>query len=91
MDDFLTVNQVSIILKVHPLTIRRYISQGKLKAIKLGGNVRISQDNLKNFSQNYTPHLNHKTQPTRVVTSTPFSSTDPLMRLKGRGISVDKF
>ena len=42
MDDTLfSVNQVSILLKVHPLTVRRYIKEGKLKAIRVAGNIRV--------------------------------------------------
>lgn len=91
MDDLFTVNQVAIILKVHPLTIRRYIRQGKLRAVKLGGNVRISQENLNNFSQSYRPSSYHHKIQTPQATSTPFSASDSLMKLKGRGISLDKF
>jgi excisionase family DNA binding protein len=37
MDNLLNVNQVAFILKVHPLTVRKYIKDGKLKAIRAGG------------------------------------------------------
>ncbi len=47
MDEILySVNQVGLLLKVHPLTIRRYIKEGKLKAIKVAGNIRIPNQQL---------------------------------------------
>ncbi len=56
MDDFLTVKQVAMLLKIHHLTVRRYIAEGKLKAVKLGGNVRITQKDLQSFSESYIPN-----------------------------------
>lgn len=89
MEDLYTVKQVSILLKVHHLTIRRYINEGKLKAIRVAGTVRISQQDLNAFTQSYTPHQKAiKAQPQTSLTS-PFTPEDPLFRLKGRGISID--
>jgi excisionase family DNA binding protein len=90
MDDLLTVKQVAILLKVHPLTVRRYINEGKLKALKLVGNVRVSQQDLHNFTQLYTPNAKPvKTQTTNTPATNPFTASDSLFRLKGRGLSLD--
>lgn len=90
MDDLLTVNQVALILKVHPLTIRRYINEGRLKAIRLGGNIRISQSELKSFSETYIANSNKQDKKTlQNSQSMPFSTGDSLFRLKGRGLSLD--
>lgn len=90
MDDLLTVKQVSILLKVHQLTVRRYINEGKLKAIKVAGNIRIPQTDLTNFMQSIMP--GSKTVKTTSNTpSKPFTPSDPLFRLKARGLSLDKF
>lgn len=91
MEDLLTVKQVSILLKVHQLTVRRYINEGKLKALKVAGNVRIPQSELNNFMQNNmttnkTPKSVNANSPTK-----PFTPSDPLFRLKARGLSLDKF
>jgi excisionase family DNA binding protein len=91
MEDLLTVKQVAIILKVHQLTIRRYINEGKLKAIRLAGNIRISQKDLHDFSENYIPNSSAKRSQSTTSASTPFSANDPLFRIKGRGISINKF
>lgn len=89
MEELYTINQAAISLKVHPLTIRRYIKEGKLKAVRMGGNIRISLNDLRAFTQNFIPHQKQ----VRVQTSTQtkeFSYTDPLLNLKGRGLSISK-
>lgn len=98
MDEFYTVNQVAIVLKVHPLTIRRYIKEGKLKAYKVGGNVRVSVNDLRIFTQNFIPHhqkinkasllLRNKSQ--SVSQANSFSFSDPILTLKGKGLSMSK-
>lgn len=88
--NLLSVNQVAFILKVHPLSVRRYIKDGKLKAVKVGGNVRIEEAQLDIFQKEVTPPtpdeivLKHvKKFPAKL-----FSSEDPFLRLQGRGASL---
>jgi len=89
MEDFYTVNQTAIALKVHPLTVRRYIKEGKLKAVRVGGNVRIALNDLRSFTQDFIPHTKQvRTQATFQTKS--FGLSDPLLNLKGRGISMSK-
>ncbi len=90
MEDLLTIRQVSILLKVHQLTVRRYINEGKLKAVKVGGNVRVSEQDLRQFSEGYLPHTKTTKTPKEKI-SEPFSLSDPIFRLKGRGLSMEKF
>jgi excisionase family DNA binding protein len=91
MDDLLTIKQVAIILKIHPLSVRRYIIQGKLKAIKIGGNVRVSQNDLKDFSHIYVPNSTQLKKEVAQSTVSQFSPSDSLFRLKGRGLSINNF
>lgn len=89
MEEFYTVKQAGIAVKVHPLTIRRYIKEGKLKAIRVGGAVRIALNDLRAFTQDFIPHTKH----VKLQVSSPtkmFSFDDPLLRLKGRGLSMNK-
>lgn len=89
MEEFYTVNQAAIALKIHPLTVRRYIKEGKLKAVRVGGNVRIALNDLRAFTQDFIPHAKQ----TRVQTATTtriFNFNDPLLRLKGRGMNMSK-
>lgn len=89
MTNLLSVRQVAFILKVHPLSVRRYIKEGKLKAVKVGGNVRIEESELQNFNKALTPKTTSKDVLLRVKKTVvkTFSDDDPFLRLKGRGAS----
>jgi excisionase family DNA binding protein len=90
MDNLMNVKQVAFILKVHPLTIRRYITTGKLKAVRVGGNVRIRESSLTDFNKDFsaTPSqkqiIKRKLHPAKI-----FTLDDPIFRLKGRGASLN--
>ena len=84
-----SVKQVGILLKVHALTVRRYIKEGKLKAIRVGGNIRIPKS--------YLDALSEDVQPTKYGIKPglkegkaikEFNLDDPIFRLKGRGLSI---
>ncbi len=97
MEEFYTVNQAAIVLKVHSLTIRRYIKEGKLKAYRAGGNIRIALSDLNAFAKILSPkkldssnqQTIHDKQSSQNITK-PFSVNDPLFRLKAKGISISK-
>lgn len=42
--DVMTPKQVADYLQMHPMTIYRYINQGKLAAAKVGGRYRIKRE-----------------------------------------------
>lgn len=91
MEEFYTINQAAISLKVHSLTVRRYIKEGKLKAYRVGGNIRVSVNDLRAFLQSFVPQ--HKSiklpaNPQTPTTSKEFTSKDPLLFLKGKGLSI---
>jgi excisionase family DNA binding protein len=92
MDELLTVKQTAIVLKVHHLTIRRYINEGKLKAVRAAGNVRIPLSSIKEFQETYIPtqkSANKQTSTINNLSTTPFAPNDSLFRLRGRGVSLD--
>lgn len=89
MDEFYTVNQTAIALKVHPLTVRRYIKERKLKAVRVGGNVRIALNDLRAFTQDFIPHAKQARVQTATQTKT-FNFNDSFLRLKGRGMNIGK-
>jgi excisionase family DNA binding protein len=90
MNNLLSVKQVAFILKVHPLTIRRYINEKRLKAVKVGGNVRIDENELQNFHKEVTPANRPKNSvfKSSKLADKKFSDEDPFLRLKGRGASL---
>lgn len=90
IDNLFNVNQAAFILKVHPLTIRRYIREGKLKAVKVGGNVRITESQLQGFNKDFFPRPAQSksiAQEKRTIAKI-FTIDDPLFRLQGRGASI---
>jgi len=53
-----TVEEVSEILKVTTLTLRRYLRSGELKGSKIGGQWRISQEQINDFlDKNSNEHM----------------------------------
>jgi len=90
MTNLLSVKQVAFILKVHPLTIRRYIKDKRLKAVKVGGNVRIEETAFNEFHKEVTPSPVHKSAVFKknIPAAKQFSDEDPLLRLQGRGASL---
>ena len=45
----LTVNDVAARLQVHPITVRRHIKAGKLRAVRVGRSVRIREAALEEY------------------------------------------
>ncbi len=91
MENLFNVNQAAFILKVHPLTIRRYIKEGRLKAIRVGGAVRIKESQLQEFNREFTPKQpKQPSSPFRLkqLTAKVFTEEDPFLRLNGRGASL---
>ncbi len=52
MDEFLTLKEVTEILKVSRQTVYRWISSGELRSIKIGKLVRIRKKDLEKFLKN---------------------------------------
>ncbi len=89
MENLLNVNQVAFILKVHPLTIRRYLKEGKLKAVRVGGNIRIKESQLNEFNKDFSPAQKKEIIKTKIRPAKTFTLDDPLFRLRGRGASLN--
>lgn len=50
-DELLTVDQVARRLQVHPETIRRWIRDGRLKAVKLSPGFRIRESEVERLTE----------------------------------------
>ncbi len=88
MDNLFTIKQVSYILKVHQLTVRRYVREKKLTAVKIGGAVRIREEELQKFQKNYSVGEKSSTVKPDEKTKKVFSFDDPLFRLDGISTSL---
>ena len=89
MEELYTVYQAAAVLKVHPITIRRYIKEGKLKAFRAGGNIRIALPDLRAFTQSFVPKIRSFKEHS-FSSEASFSFDDPLFRLKARGLSISR-
>lgn len=89
MDNLLSVKQVAFMLRVHPLTVRRYIASKRLKAVKVGGNVRVEEKALEDFHKDVeTPEPTAKVFKNTRLLDKQFTRDDPLLRLEGRGAGL---
>jgi excisionase family DNA binding protein len=90
MHNLLSVSQVAIILKVHHLTVRRYIKEKRLKAVKVGGNVRIAETDVEAFHKEITiteqqPKIFKSTR----LLDKQFTHEDSFFKLQGRGAGME--
>lgn len=90
MQNLFNVNQVAFMLKVHPLTIRRYLREGKLKAVRVGGCVRIAENDLQQATKEFSPHPKniHKSSERKIGDTKIFNIEDPMLYMEGRGASI---
>lgn len=89
MDNLLSVKQAAYILKVHPLTVRRYIKESRLTAVKAGGNVRIKESALSEFNKDFVPNKKIAKSLIRQNSYKTFTEIDILFQLQGKGASLD--
>lgn len=91
MESLLNVRQIAYMLKVHPLTIRRYIREGRLKAVRVGGNVRVKESDLQSFHKDLSTAPVQQSIIINAKKNLPkvFSQIDPFLQLSGRGASLD--
>jgi len=49
MAEYLTVADVARRLRLHEMTVRRHISEGRLRAIRVGRSIRVKEEDLERF------------------------------------------
>lgn len=79
--DFLTVKETAEILKVSPLTVRRYISRNILHAKRVGRTIRIPRSELERWGEHATPEF--ETLGSSPIKGQPFTEDDPLWSIIG--------
>lgn len=90
MNNLLSVKQVAFILRVHPLTVRRYIRDKRLKAVKVGGNIRVDENALQDFHKEVSvAEQKPKIFKNVRLMDKQFTRDDPLLRLQGRGAGLE--
>ncbi len=70
--------------------MRRYIKEGKLKAVKIAGNIRVAKTVLDQFSSSEVQltAAGPKKSASILTREHFFSLDDPIFRIKGRGSSL---
>ena len=91
MENLLNVRQAAFILKVHPLSVRRYIQQKKLKAVKVGGNVRIKESELLEFNKDYSPTVRNEENTIEIGLTDTVILYDLLTTTKVTGLKEKSF
>lgn len=59
-EGLLTAKEVGDLLKIREASVRRYIRQGKMSAVRLGTKVRIKQSDLQRFIDERTSGADEK-------------------------------
>src|SRR5689334_7077974 len=79
--DLLTVQETAALLRVSPVTVRRYIAAGRLEAIRVGRGVRVRR---KAVERVVAPVVSRaETNETADDTGRPFTFDDPLWDIVG--------
>lgn len=78
--ELLTVQEVAQTMRVNPITVRRHIKVGDLKAVRVGRRIRVKKESVKKFIKPIVP----KTQrPRQILRGRPTSIDDPLWNIVG--------
>jgi excisionase family DNA binding protein len=79
--DLLTVQETARMLKVNPITVRRYIADGRLPAVKVGKGVRVRKEAIEQLIAPIRPASEKRRQSVR--RGKPFTMDDPLWEIVG--------
>jgi excisionase family DNA binding protein len=76
--ELMTVQEAASYLKVAPVTVRRYIAQGRLRALRVGRGVRVNKEAVERM-----PTAIRASRPTRLPKGRPTTADDPLWNIIG--------
>jgi excisionase family DNA binding protein len=80
--ELLTVDETARLLKVAPVTVRRYIADGRLPAVRVGRGVRVRKETVGQFVTPIKPRKSTK-RGTRKAWGRPTGADDPLWSIIG--------
>jgi excisionase family DNA binding protein len=86
--ELLTIQETARMLKVNPITIRRYIASGRLPAVRVGRGVRVRKEAVDQLIEEVVPKKARRAAP--VPRGKPFTMDDPLWKVVGIGRSGGK-
>ena len=85
--DLLTVQETAELLKVNPITVRRYIAAGTLPAVKVGKRVRVRKEAVEKLVTPIEPKASVPTS--RPPLGRPLSYEDALWKLIGSATDAE--
>ena len=77
----LTVDETAKMLKISPITVRRYIALGRLPAVKVGKGVRVREESIEQLMQPIEAKAAKQTKERPVRRGKRPSATDALWRI----------
>jgi excisionase family DNA binding protein len=83
--ELLTVQETAQLLRVTPITVRRYIAQGRLPAVRVGRGVRVKKEAVEQLPAPIEPRSTTSKRGAR--RGRAFTMDDPLWNLMGAGRS----
>src|SRR5690242_16911405 len=85
--ELLTVQETAHLLKVTPITVRRFIAAGRLAAVKAGKGVRVNKESVEQFISPVEPK---QEQPASAQPKgRPLTFDDPLWELVGSATDAE--
>ena len=85
--DLLTLQETARLLRVTPITVRRYITAGRLPALKVGKGLRIERQAVERLLDPIGPAGNGSQEP--APAGRPLTYDDPLWQLVGSASSAE--
>jgi excisionase family DNA binding protein len=79
--ELLTIQEAARLLRVTPITVRRYINDGRLPAVRVGRGVRVEKDAAIQFITPVEPRTAPPAEP--IPTGRPLTYDDPFWQLVG--------
>ena len=84
--ELLTVQETARLLRVNPITVRRYIADGKLQAVRVGRGMRVHKEAIERFAVPVAPH--DDAIGSRRPADKTLTYADPLWQLVGSAVDA---